>query len=251
MKKQNQTMAVSTLTTNDLLTDELTQRTEVTDQTYLKMKASFEGKLKDLGYSIQKGKPFLDYYSAMKQGESSGKPIQNVTQLNEAVGGKFYKSRAAYEAYLAFCSPNQPLQIVPQEFSQRLIGSIKIDIDAIWHQVQSEIEVAIAEKSIQFEAEKSVLVRQLSEGDELIDTLKEQIAKLKACQVGVDSLQARTVEYQKEIDELKVANRQLENHSCQLMEQYRALQHEYDSANTERYRLEGRLEQYLSQQSLT
>lgn len=251
MKRRNQTMSVSTLATNDLLTDELTQRTDFTDQTYLRMKASFEGRLKNSGYSIQKGKPFSDYYAAMKQGERSGKPIQNVTQLNEAVGGKFYKSRAAYEAYIALCSPNLPLETVPQEFSQRLLGSIKIDIDAIWHHVQSEIEVALAEESIQFEAEKSILMRQLSEGDELIDTLKEQIANLKVCQAEVGSLQVRTMEYQEEIDELKIANRQLETRSCQLIEQYRELQRECDSANTERYRLEGRLEQYLSQQSLT
>ncbi|WP_282174698.1 hypothetical protein [Vibrio diabolicus] len=251
MKKQNQTMSVSPLTTNDLLTDELTQQTDVTDRTYLQMKASFESRLKDLGYSLQKGKPFSEYYSAMKQGESSGKPIQNVTQLNDVVGGKFDKSRAAYEAYTEFGSLKLPIEAVPQEFSQRLLGSIKIDIDAIWYQVQNDIETALAEKSLQFKAEKSVLMRQLSEDDQLIDTLKEQISNLKACQVEVDSLQVRAVEYQKEIEELKTANRQLEVHNAQLMEQYHELQREHDSANTERYRLEGRLEQYLSQQSLT
>ncbi|MEF1340172.1 hypothetical protein REH81_25975 [Vibrio rotiferianus] len=176
MKKQNQTMSVTTLTTNDLLTDELTQQTDFTDRTYLQMKASFETRLKDLGYSLQKGKPFAEYYSAMKQGESLGKPIQNVTQLNDVVGGKFDKSRAAYEAYTEFCSLNLPIETVPQEFSP--------------------------------------------------------------------------VEYEKEIEELQTANRKLEVHNAQLMEQYRELQREYDSTNTERYRLEGRLEQYLSQQSL-
>ncbi|MCV5372531.1 hypothetical protein OFD18_30575, partial [Escherichia coli] len=90
--------------------------------------------LKSLGYSPQKGKPFSDYYKAMKEGENSGEPIENVTQLNEAVGGKFNKSRAAYEAYWEFHSQNLALEPIPQAFSQKLMGSIQVDIESIWRQ---------------------------------------------------------------------------------------------------------------------
>lgn len=275
MKKQDQIQSVSELTTNNLLTDELTLRTDFTDPTYLQMLASFEEKLKVLGRSITKGKPFSEYYKALKVGESSDQPIENITQLSDVVGGKFYKSRAAYEAYLEFSSPNITTKAVPHQFSQWLINSIKVDVEAVWCQMQREINDALAEKTTQFEAEKSILLQRFVEGDELIDTLKGQIETQKESQldheekmeelaevrgqlsqledfrVEIERLQVKETEYQKEIVELKIANRQLEIQSYQLVEQCRELQHECDSANTERYRLEGRLEQYLSQQSLT
>ncbi|MCV5224338.1 hypothetical protein OFC57_36110, partial [Escherichia coli] len=80
-----------------------------------------------------------------------------MTQLNEAVGGKFNKSRAAYEAYWEFQSPNLPSEPVPQDFSQKLMGSIQVDIKSIWRQIQEEINNALAEKSAQDEDEKSML----------------------------------------------------------------------------------------------
>lgn len=271
MKKQNynQTMSVSEQTISNLLTD---GHTEQTDQTYLLMEASFLEKLKLLGYSPKKGKPFSDYYKAMKEGENSGDPIENMTQLNEAVGGKFNKSRAAYEAYWEFHSPNLPSEPVPQDFSQKLMGSIQIDIKSIWRQIQEEINNALAEKSAQDEDEKSMLSLKLIESGELIDELrgqlvvlegkaiesqakmeelfetKAQLMQLEQCQIEIESLQDRDAENQRVITELNVMNRQLEIQAHQLMEQNQRLQQEYEFSMAERYRLEGRLEQHLSEQ---
>ncbi|AVH30007.1 MULTISPECIES: hypothetical protein [Vibrio] len=271
MKKQNynQTMSVSEQTISNLLTD---GHTEQTDQTYLLMEASFLEKLKLLGYSPQKGKPFSDYYKAMKEGENSGDSIENMTQLNEAVGGKFNKSRAAYEAYWEFQSPNLPSEPVPQDFSQKLMGSIQVDIKSIWRQTQEEINNALAEKSAQDEDEKSMLSLKLIDSDELIDELrgqlvvlegkaiesqskmeelfetKAQLMQLEQCQIEIESLQDRDAENQRVITELNVMNRQLEIQAHQLMEQNQRLQQEYEFSMAERYRLEGRLEQHLSEQ---
>ena len=274
MKKQNynQTMSVSEQTISNLLTDGHTEQTNFTDQTYLLMEASFVEKLKLLGYSSQKGKPFSDYYKAMKEGENSGDSIENMTQLNEAVGGKFNKSRAAYEAYWEFQSPNLPSEPVPQDFSQKLMGSIQVDIKSIWRQTQEEINNALAEKSAQDEDEKSMLSLKLIDSDELIDELrgqlvvlegkaiesqskmeelfetKAQLMQLEQCQIEIESLQDRDAENQRVITELNVMNRQLEIQAHQLMEQNQRLQQEYEFSMAERYRLEGRLEQHLSEQ---
>ncbi|EHK0034135.1 hypothetical protein KB973_003096 [Vibrio parahaemolyticus] len=274
MKKQNynQTKSVSEQTISNLLTDGHTEQTNFTDQTYLLMEASFVEKLKSLGYSPQKGKPFSDYYKAMEEGENSGEPIENVTQLNEAVGGKFNKSRAAYEAYWEFHSPNLALEPIPQAFSQKLMGSIQVDIESIWRQTQEEINNALAEKSAQDDVEKSMLSLQLIESGELIDELrgqlvvlegkaiesqakmeelfetKAQLMQLEQCQIEIESLQDRDAENQRVITELNVMNRQLEIQAHQLMEQNQRLQQEYEFSMAERYRLEGRLEQHLSEQ---
>ncbi|MFL0862572.1 hypothetical protein [Vibrio parahaemolyticus] len=274
MKKQNynQTKSVSEQTISNLLTDGHTEQTNFTDQTYLLMEASFVEKLKSLGYSPQKGKSFSDYYKAMKEGENSGEPIENVTQLNEAVGGKFNKSRAAYEAYWEFHSPNLALEPIPQAFSQKLMGSIQVDIESIWRQTQEEINNALAEKSAQDDVEKSMLSLQLIESGELIDELrgqlvvlegkaiesqakmeelfetKAQLMQLEQCQIEIESLQDRDAENQRVITELNVMNRQLEIQAHQLMEQNQRLQQEYEFSMAERYRLEGRLEQHLSEQ---
>ncbi|EGR2224161.1 hypothetical protein DZF88_12210 [Vibrio parahaemolyticus] len=274
MKKQNynQTKSGSEQTISNLLTDGHTEQTNFTDQTYLLMEASFVEKLKSLGYSPQKGKSFSDYYKAMKEGENSGEPIENVTQLNEAVGGKFNKSRAAYEAYWEFHSPNLALEPIPQAFSQKLMGSIQVDIESIWRQTQEEINNALAEKSAQDDVEKSMLSLQLIESGELIDELrgqlvvlegkaiesqakmeelfetKAQLMQLEQCQIEIESLQDRDAENQRVITELNVMNRQLEIQAHQLMEQNQRLQQEYEFSMAERYRLEGRLEQHLSEQ---
>ncbi|MBS9878206.1 hypothetical protein J4H25_11110 [Vibrio alginolyticus] len=274
MKKQNnnQTTEVSELTISNLLTDGHTEQTNFTDQAYLLMEASFVEKLKSLGYSPQKGKPFSDYYKAMKEGENSGDPIENMTQLNEAVGGKFNKSRAAYEAYWEFQSPNLPSEPVPQAFSQKLMGSIQVDIESIWRQTQEEINNALDEKSAQDDVEKSMLSLQLIESGELIDELRDQLVvlerkaiesqikmeefsetkaqlmQLEQCQIEIESLRDKGTENQRVITELHVMNRQLKNQANQLMEQNQRLQQEYEFSMAERYRLEGRLEQYLSEQ---
>ncbi|MDW1745033.1 hypothetical protein [Vibrio sp. Vb2531] len=274
MKKQNynQTKSVSEQTISNILTDGHTEQTNFTDQTYLLMEASFVEKLKSLGYSPQKGKPFSDYYKAMKEGENSGEPIENVSQLNEAVGGKFNKSRAAYEAYWEFHSPNLALEPIPQAFSQKLMGSIQVDIESIWRQTQEEINNALAEKSAQDDVEKSMLSLQLIESGELIDELrgqlvvlegkaiesqakmeelfeaKAQLMQLEQFQIEIESLQDRDAENQRVITELNVMNRQLEIQAHQLMEQNQRLQQEYEFSMAERYRLEGRLEQHLSEQ---
>ncbi|HIF5706826.1 TPA: hypothetical protein ACX3IQ_001873 [Vibrio parahaemolyticus] len=208
----------------------------------------------------------------MKEGENSGDPIENMTQLNEAVGGKFNKSRAAYEAYWEFQSPNLPSEPVPQAFSQKLMGSIQVDIESIWRQTQEEINNALDEKSAQDDVEKSMLSLQLIESGELIDELRDQLVvlerkaiesqikmeefsetkaqlmQLEQCQIEIESLRDKGTENQRVITELHVMNRQLKNQANQLMEQNQRLQQEYEFSMAERYRLEGRLEQYLSEQ---
>ncbi|MBE3718689.1 hypothetical protein HJ209_23020 [Vibrio parahaemolyticus] len=77
---------------------------------------------------------------------------------------------------------------------------------------------------------------------------KAQLMQLEQCQIEIESLQDRDAENQRVITELNVMNRQLEIQAHQLMEQNQRLQQEYEFSMAERYRLEGRLEQHLSEQ---
>ncbi len=275
MKKQNcnnEATSVCEQITNNLLTDKHTDLTDFTDSTYLLMKASFEEKVKLLGYDPHVGKVFTDFYTAIKNAEKSGQPIKNVTQLNNVVGGKFNKSVAAYKAYLEFYEPSQTSESVPQDFSQRVMSSIQVDIESIWRQTQSEIKDTLAEKMTEAESEKSTLSCQLVESGELIDGLRQQIKMMEESlteykmkmeeltevkaqliqlddyQKEIECLRAKDVESLEVISELKIENRYLDNKANQLADQNQELQREYELVMAERYRLEGRLEQHLSEQ---